>query len=165
MATQYMTESRYPQMQLPSGFSIVVDDVDGDREDDLMALAEAPSPGLGAAADAAELVEEAQEALEALVSCECGSSHDRRGSRDSRSGREPLDAQLCSERIRQIQVEAQSRKNEFAKLLEEHAQVVLRVKQMEQRELQLQHTEDHPATQDHPAKQDQARTSRNDGGM
>lgn len=155
MATQYMTESRYPQMQLPSGFSIVVDDVDGDREDELMALADAP----GAVAEAAELVEEAQEALEALVPCECGSSHERRGSRDSRSGREPLDAQLCSERIRRIQVEAQSRKNEFAKLLEEHAQVVLRVKQMEQREQQLQHTEDHPA------KQDQARTSRNDGGM
>ncbi|XP_069671716.1 uncharacterized protein [Periplaneta americana] len=34
-------------------------------------------------------------------------------------------------RIKQIQVEAESRKNEFAKLLEEHAQVIKELKQME----------------------------------
>lgn len=51
-------------------------------------------------ADSPDPVEEAQDALETLpgVTCECGSSHERRGSR------EPLDARMCSERIRQIQV-------------------------------------------------------------
>ncbi|GFG33127.1 hypothetical protein Cfor_02116 [Coptotermes formosanus] len=34
-------------------------------------------------------------------------------------------------RIKQIQVEAESRKNEFAKLLEEHAQVIKELKEME----------------------------------
>ncbi|PSN35195.1 hypothetical protein C0J52_22966 [Blattella germanica] len=37
----------------------------------------------------------------------------------------------CDARIKQIQVEAESRKNEFAKLLEEHAQVIKELKQME----------------------------------
>lgn len=37
-------------------------------------------------------------------------------------------------RIKQIQVEAESRKIEFARLLEEHAQVIRRLKQMEESE-------------------------------
>lgn len=75
--------------------SIVVDDVDGDRETE------------EEMEEAADYVEEAQEALEGVAAglpcspcspCQCGSSHERRGSR------EPPGAQLCSERIRKIQV-------------------------------------------------------------
>ncbi|XP_046658227.1 uncharacterized protein LOC124352685 isoform X1 [Homalodisca vitripennis] len=52
-----------------------------------------------------------------------------------------LDIRKCSQsqckeesnaRIRQIQVEAESRKMEFARLLEEHAQVIKKLKQMEE---------------------------------
>ncbi|XP_021917732.1 uncharacterized protein LOC110828888 isoform X2 [Zootermopsis nevadensis] len=46
---------------------------------------------------------------------------------DTRDMKEESDA-----RIKQIQIEAESRKNEFAKLLEEHAQVIKELKKMEE---------------------------------
>lgn len=111
MATQCMAE-----MQLPPGFSIVVDDVDAEPEALKAALA-------GVLVEREAFTDDSSApGTTPGTPCGCGAAQCSR------------DAETCSERIRQIQVEAQSRKNAFAKLLEEHAQVVLRVKQMEQRE-------------------------------
>ncbi|XP_023714737.2 uncharacterized protein LOC111868381 [Cryptotermes secundus] len=85
------------ELEAPSGFSIVVDDVDAGEEPE-------PEPEVNTT-----------ETLPASTT-------------DNSTGanKEESDA-----RIKQIQVEAESRKNEFAKLLEEHAQVIKELKQME----------------------------------
>ncbi|XP_043272542.1 uncharacterized protein [Venturia canescens] len=46
----------------------------------------------------------------------------------------PLDSPGPRERIKQMQVEAETRRGEFARLLEEHAQVVRQLKMMEAEE-------------------------------
>lgn len=91
------TKMSTQKLEAPSGFSIVVDDVDADEEPE-------PEPEVNIT-----------ETLPASTT-------------DSSTGanKEESDA-----RIKQIQVEAESRKNEFAKLLEEHAQVIKELKQME----------------------------------
>ncbi|XP_067012764.1 uncharacterized protein [Anabrus simplex] len=84
----------------PAGFSLIVDDVDGDQE---------PEP------DIDFIREDASSRI----------SHDtaREPSPDTK---EQSDA-----RIQQIKEDAESRKNEFARLLEEHAQVIQQLKKME----------------------------------
>ncbi|XP_075223109.1 uncharacterized protein LOC142325346 [Lycorma delicatula] len=51
---------------------------------------------------------------------------------DSTLDYRPFSKEQCDARIRQIKVEAECRKNEFARLLEEHAQVIRRLKQIEE---------------------------------
>ncbi|KAJ9576844.1 hypothetical protein L9F63_006618 [Diploptera punctata] len=89
------------ELEAPSGFSIVVDDVDAGQE---------PEPELEPEITAPETEEAATTASD----------------NSTGANKEESDA-----RIKQIQGEAESRKNEFAKLLEEHAQVIKELKQME----------------------------------
>ncbi|XP_069671717.1 uncharacterized protein [Periplaneta americana] len=93
------TKMSTQELEAPSGFSIVVDDVDAGQEPELE-----PEPEVSAA----ETV------------------HASTTDNSTGANKEESDA-----RIKQIQVEAESRKNEFAKLLEEHAQVIKELKQME----------------------------------
>ncbi|XP_039281955.1 uncharacterized protein LOC111050041 [Nilaparvata lugens] len=51
---------------------------------------------------------------------------------DSSLDYRPFSKEQSDARIKQIKVEAESRKNEFARLLEEHAQVIRRLKQIEE---------------------------------
>lgn len=87
------------ELEAPSGFSIVVDDVDAGQE---------PEPELDPAFTATET--------------------EQASTTDNSTG---VNKEESDARIKQIQVEAESRKNEFAKLLEEHAQVIKELKQME----------------------------------
>lgn len=97
------------RLNLPSGFSVVVDDVDTGSHEQLQL--------------------EAEERLEPQPQPRAKTPE---GQDEAATQEQPPDA-----RIRQIQVEAESRKSEFARLLEEHAQVVMQLKQMESDEAVL----------------------------
>ncbi|KAF7408764.1 uncharacterized protein V1477_005882 [Vespula maculifrons] len=63
------------------------------------------------------------------------SSNENSSTENSSSGHSPLDSPGgIRERIKQMQVEAEIRRDEFARLLEEHAQVVRKLKMMEAEE-------------------------------
>lgn len=87
---------------LPTGFSFIVDDVDGDQEP--------------------------ESEPECEITREDASS---RVIQDSSREASPDTKEQSDARIQQIKVEAESRKNEFARLLEEHAQVIQQLKKME----------------------------------
>lgn len=93
--------------EIHGSFSLIVDDVDSQRM-----LSEAPE----------------------LESTGCNSRNDSLNERNAKEEGLMDREDGPRERIKQIQVEAETRRDEFARLLEEHAQVVRKLKMMEAEE-------------------------------
>ncbi|XP_071453600.1 uncharacterized protein [Hetaerina americana] len=120
---------------IPPGFSLVVNDVD----------AEKASPPMSP--DEKAVIDRSDFGVEVVVAVECDPSLESVYREESKEDEGEGDfkrhgtlthsssqKELSDARIKQIQGEVESRKNEFARLLEEHAQVVKQLKAMEEEE-------------------------------
>ncbi|XP_046401928.1 uncharacterized protein LOC124167904 isoform X2 [Ischnura elegans] len=128
------TEHAQYHSHIPPGFSLIVNDVDAEKGNPQEEPEEKAS------------MESSDFGVEVVVAVECDpsleSSDLSEESKEEEGGfkrhgtltHSSSQKELSDARIKQIQGEVESRKNEFARLLEEHAQVVKQLKAMEEEE-------------------------------
>lgn len=111
---------------IPPGFSLVVNDVDAESTDDRRGNTDIKTTGFEE-----EILPPSESELKENVSNKDSTTEKSSNRTLSHSSSQK---ELSDARIKQIQGEVESRRNEFARLLEEHAQVVMQLKAMEEEE-------------------------------